>query len=106
MIRTDKLSDPTVRAVVDAINSGDRDKYFNLLAPDAVMTDDGSERDLHQWADNEIFISHGHMEVESQSNNGHDLIARYSNDMWGEMRTKWHFEIAGDKLRRIDTGQA
>ncbi|CAM5724049.1 hypothetical protein SALBM311S_00526 [Streptomyces alboniger] len=35
------------------------------------------------------------------------ILARYSNDTWGEMRTKWQFTVADDgKISRFETGQA
>ena len=49
-----------------AVNAGDRDAFFALLAPGATMSDDGSERNLEEWVDREIFSSDGRMEVESE----------------------------------------
>ncbi|MEU2429982.1 nuclear transport factor 2 family protein [Streptomyces sp. NPDC007861] len=105
-IRPDQLNDPAVRAFVKALNSGDRDAFLAALTPDATMSDDGSDRDLADWTDKEIFSSRGHMEVESQSADGRDLVARYRNETWGEMRTKWKFTVEGEKIARFDTGQA
>jgi hypothetical protein len=59
------VSDPTVSAFIDAINNHDKDAFYAILTPDATMSDDGSDRELRQWADREIFDSHGHLEVES-----------------------------------------
>ncbi|MFF4573728.1 nuclear transport factor 2 family protein [Streptomyces sp. NPDC001410] len=106
-IQPAKLSDPSVRAFVNAVNSHDREGFMSLLSPGATMADDGSDRDLAEWIDREIFTSHGHMEVDNESRGGRDLIARYRNDAWGEMRTKWHFEIEDDgRISRFETGQA
>lgn len=106
MIESERLSDPTVRAFVEAINGGDRDAFFALLAPGATMSDDGSERDLTEWVDREIFSSNGRMEVESESEDGRALVASYSNDTWGAMRTRWGFSVADGKISRFETGQA
>ncbi|MEV0171136.1 nuclear transport factor 2 family protein [Streptomyces sp. NPDC050803] len=106
-IQPAKLSDPAVRAFVSAVNAHDREAFMGLLAPDATMSDDGSDRDLTDWIDREIFSSHGHMEVDNESRGGRDLVARYRNDTWGEMRTRWHFEIEDDgRISRFETGQA
>jgi len=102
----DELTNPVVRELVGAINAGDRDRFFALLAPDATMSDDGTERDLNDWADREIFSSDGRMEVESQSDDGLELIANYTNSTWGSMRTRWRFTVDGHKVSRFDTGQA
>ncbi|MFG2885251.1 nuclear transport factor 2 family protein [Streptomyces sp. NPDC048297] len=106
-IQPAKLSDPAVRAFVTAVNSHDRERFLSLLAPDATMADDGSDRDLADWIDEEIFSSHGHMEVDKESHGGRSLVARYSNDTWGEMRTKWDFTVADDgRISRFETGEA
>lgn len=102
-----KLSDPTVRAFVSAVNAHDRDAFMALLADDATMSDDGSDRDLDDWTDREIFSSHGHMEVQRETDGGRSLVANYRNDTWGEMRTAWRFTVSEDgRISRFETGQA
>ncbi|MEJ8669085.1 nuclear transport factor 2 family protein [Streptomyces sp. NBC_01614] len=106
-IQTSKLSDPAVRAFVTAVNAHDREGFMSILAPGATMADDGNDRDLADWIEREIFSSHGHMEVDNESNRGRDLLANYRNDTYGEMRTRWHFEVEGDgRISRFETGQA
>jgi len=56
--------------------------------------------------DREIFSAHGHINVEHEEENGLHLRAGYRNDTWGEMSTYWRFQVTGDKISRIDTGQA
>ncbi|GGT03324.1 nuclear transport factor 2 family protein [Streptomyces cinerochromogenes] len=106
-IQPAKLSEPAVRAFVHAVNAHDREGFMSLLAPGATMADDGLDRDLAEWTDREIFSSHGHMEVDNESDGGRTLLARYSNDTWGEMRTKWNFTVDDDgRISRFETGQA
>jgi hypothetical protein len=106
MIELDQLNDPVVREFVTAVNAGDRGAFFALLAPGATMSDDGSERDLEEWVDREIFSSSGHMDVESPSDDGRSLAVTYSNSTWGAMRTAWKFDVDGDKVSSFETGQA
>jgi hypothetical protein len=106
MIPTDQLQDPAVRELVAAINAGDRERFFAALAPGATMSDDGTERDLEAWVDREIFSAEGRMEVESESEGGRALVARYTNSTYGEMRTRWRFEVEDGKVTRFETGQA
>ncbi|MFJ7155512.1 nuclear transport factor 2 family protein [Streptomyces sp. NPDC101118] len=102
-----KLSDPAVAAFVAAVNSHDRQAFFDLLTTDATMSDDGSERDLKEWTDREIFDSNGHMDVQTESDGGRALVVGYRNDTWGEMRTAWRFTVTpGGKVSRFETGQA
>jgi hypothetical protein len=70
------------------------------------MSDDGSERDLEEWVDREVFSSDGRMEVESQSDDGRSLIVNYTNSTYGTMRTHWEFRVEGEKVSRFETGQA
>ncbi|MGV9451063.1 nuclear transport factor 2 family protein [Streptomyces sp. NPDC003635] len=106
-IQPKNLSDPAVRDFVAAVNAHDRAAFMDLLTPDATMADDGTDRDLDDWIDREIFSSNGHLEVDRESDGGHALLARYRNDTWGEMRTRWRFEVDDNgKIRRFETGQA
>jgi hypothetical protein len=99
-------SNPVVRALVAAINSGDRDAFTATLTPDATLSDDGRERDLGEWIDREIFTANGHFSLESEEAGGLAMRVRFRNDTWGEMTTFWRFEVTGDKISGIETGQA
>jgi hypothetical protein len=102
----DELADPVVRAFVEAVNAGDREAFFALLADGATMADDGSDRNLQEWVDREIFSSDGRMEVDSQSDDGRSLVVSYTNSTYGTMRTNWEFFVEGGKIGRFETGQA
>ncbi|MGY3201355.1 nuclear transport factor 2 family protein [Streptomyces sp. TE5632] len=106
-IQTSRLSDPAVRAFVTTVNNHDREGFMALLAPGATMADDGDDRDLTDWIDREVFSSHGHMDVDNESDDGRSLLVRYRNDTWGEMRTRWSFTVDDDgRISRFETGQA
>lgn len=102
----DDVTDSAVRALIEAINAGDRDAFFGLLTEDATLSDDGTERDLVAWVDREIFDANGHLEVESATEEGRALIASYRNDTYGTMRTSWRFEVRDSRIARIEAGQA
>lgn len=106
MIPAEQLSDPAVRALVAAINANDAAAFRAALTADATMSDDGTDRDLDEWADREIFSAGGRMDVESEDDGGRSLVARYRNDTWGEMRTAWRFTVRDGKVARFETGQA
>lgn len=106
MMKPGALTDPAVRAFVAAVNAGDQAAFQAVLAEDATMSDDGSDRDVREWTAREIFDDNGHMEVEEQSADGRELVVRYRNDTWGEMRTFWRFVVSADKVSRFETGQA
>jgi hypothetical protein len=106
MTGMDAVADPAVRALIAAVNGGDRAAFFAALTPGASMSDDGTDRDLAAWADREIFTVHGHMEVVSATDEGRSLVADYRNDTWGRMRTRWAFTVNDGKVSRFETGQA
>ncbi|MFJ2782923.1 nuclear transport factor 2 family protein [Streptomyces sp. NPDC093249] len=105
-LSVDQLSDPAVRAFVTALNANDRAAFRGALAPGATMSDDGSDRDLAEWTEREVFSSGGHMEIESEADGGLELVALYRNDTWGEMRTSWRFTVTDGAVARFETGQA
>lgn len=103
-----KANNSVVEAFVAAINKGDRGAFTATLTQDATMSDDGAERDLGQWADNEIFDVNGHFAIETQDSDGLSMLARFRNDTWGEMKTRWRFVLShdGTRIARFETGQA
>jgi hypothetical protein len=103
---TNRISDPAVRAFIDALNAGDRTAFRAALTPDATMSDDGTDRDLTEWTEREIFTTRGHLEVESAEDEGRRFVANYANSTWGAMRTRWRFEVRDGKVARFETGQA
>lgn len=106
MTSTEEIKDPVVNAVVAAINAGDRDAFFAALTEDATLSDDGTERDLVDWVDREIFLANGHLAVVTAADEGRGLVADYRNDTFGEMRTSWRFTVTDGKVSRIEAGQA
>ncbi len=106
-IQVARLSDPAVRAFVTAVNAHDRGALRALLAPGATMSDDGSDHDVDDWAEREIFSARGHINVDNESRGGRALLARYRNDTWGEMRTRWLFTVGDDgRISHFETGGA
>ncbi|MFI6596700.1 nuclear transport factor 2 family protein [Nonomuraea sp. NPDC050536] len=99
-------NNPVVAEAIDAINNGDRAAFVATLTPDATMSDDGSERDLGEWIDKEIFDVNGRFAIETQGQDGLGMMVRFRNDTWGEMKTRWRFEVGNGKITRFETGQA
>jgi hypothetical protein len=104
-VSSQQPSNTVVGRLVAAINNGDRDAFLAALSPNARLTDDGNPRSLIDWINREIFSVHGHLAVEREEEQGLCLTARYRNDTRGEMPTYWRFQLEGDKISRIDTGQ-
>jgi hypothetical protein len=65
-MKAEELTNPIVRAVVTAMRDGDRKVFFDAFSPSAKLTDDDNSQPLVEWADREIFQSHGRLDVESE----------------------------------------
>ncbi|UGY94587.1 nuclear transport factor 2 family protein [Streptomyces gobiensis] len=101
-----ELSHDAVRAFVDAVNARDRAAFKAVLTDGATMSDVGVEHDLTEWAEREIFTSRAQMEVTSETDGGLSLVARYRNDIWGEIDTAWTFTVVDGRISRFETGPA
>ena len=97
---------PVVSRLIEAINSGDREGFLATLTPNATLSDDGTQRKLTDWIDREIFTANGHFTLQDADEDGLSMRVRFRNDTWGEMSTYWRFEVTGDKISKIETGQA
>jgi hypothetical protein len=106
MMPTSELVDPAVRAFVTALNANDPKAVRAAMTEDATMTDDGTPRLLGDWLQREVYDTHGRMDVTHQSSDGRNLIADYTNEQWGTMTTRWHFDVLDDRVAHFDTGQA
>ena len=103
---TDKLTNPTVKAAIEALQKGDRDAWASLFEADAKLFDDGSLRSLHKFNQealgNERFTS-----IDRVDNHGLDLTGGFHSKQWGDFRTYFRFQLSsGGKIQRLDIGQA
>lgn len=103
---TDNLTNPTVKAAIDALQEGDKLTWSSLFEPDAALFDDGQPRSLrrftHESLGHERFTS-----IERIENDGLDLTGSFHSDAWGDFRTYFRFRLASTgKIKRLDIGQA
>jgi ketosteroid isomerase-like protein len=107
-MNVDQLSNPIVKAAIEAMNDGNRAAWFALFAPDAVLTDDDSEQDFTQWSDTELFgKDKGRVTaIDKVENNGLMLYAKFHSDKWGNFKTFMRFKVEDGKITRLDVGQA
>ncbi|MGY0233723.1 nuclear transport factor 2 family protein [Longispora urticae] len=99
----DRLTDPVVRGVVEAMVEGDRDAFLAAFAPGAELTDDGQPQSLAAWADREIFRFHGRLHVDREEGGGRHLTGTFHSDQW-DMPTFWHFQLTDGRISRLDVG--
>jgi hypothetical protein len=105
-MNTDNLTNPTVKAAIEALQRGDREAWAGLFQPDARLYDDGSPRSLEKFTRDAL----GHerfTSIDNVENAGLDLIGGFHSDEWGDFRTYFRFQLAADgKIKRLDIGQA
>ena len=100
-MKAEEPTNPVVRAVVIAIRDDNRKAFFAAFAPSAELTDDGQPQPLAEWADREIFRSHGRLNVEREGNDGLELYGTFHPDQW-DMATVWRFQVSNGRVSRLD----
>jgi hypothetical protein len=106
MIDLASLTNPVVKAAIEALQSGSKEAWTALFVPGAEMFDDGSPRSLAQFTESAL----GHerfTKIERVENHGCDVYGQFHSDQWGNFRTYFKFHLTSDhKISRLDIGQA
>lgn len=105
-MRTDALTNATVKGAIDALQRGNRSTWLSFFEPDAQLFDDGSPRSLHQFTEDAL----GHerfTSIESVSRDGLEVIGGFHTVHWGDFKTYFRFHLSpSGKIARLDIGQA
>ena len=103
---TSVLSNPTVKAAIEALQTGDRKAWSSLFEAGAKLYDDGTPRSLEKFTRDAL----GHerfTSIDGVENNGLELTGAFHSDQWGDFRTYFKFRLsASGKIERLDIGQA
>lgn len=104
----DQLTNPTVRAAVQAMNDGDRAAWFRQFTSNPILTDDDNPRDFTAWSDSELFgkIRGWITSLDKVEDDGLLLYAKFHSDRWGDFKTTWKFSIRNGQIARLDVAQA
>lgn len=103
---TENLTNPTVRAAIEALQTSDRSAWSALFEHDCKLYDDCSPLSLDKFTEYalgyERFTS-----IKSVGNNGLDLVGQFHSDRWGDFRTYFRFQLSeSGKIECLDIGQA
>jgi hypothetical protein len=105
-MKTAALTNPTVKAAIEALQQGNRNAWSALFEPGAELYDDGSPRSLQEFTRDAL----GHerfTSIDRVENNGLDLTGAFHSDQWGDFKTYFRFRLsAAGKIKRLDIGQA
>jgi hypothetical protein len=103
---TDKLTNPTVKAAIDALQSGDRKAWAALFEADAKLSDDGIPRSLEKFSREALGREH-FTSIDLVENQGLDLVGNFHSEQWGDFRTYFRFHLSpGGKISRLEIGEA
>ena len=100
------LTNPTVRAAIEALQRGDRGLWASQFEAGAELYDDGSPRSLQKFTQEAL----GHerfTSIDRVENHGLDLTGGFHSDRWGNFRSYFRFQLSpAGKIKRLDIGQA
>lgn len=103
---TEKLTNPTAKAAIDALQRGDKTAWLALFSPDAQFFDDGSPRNFQRFSNDAI----GHerfTSIDKVENGGLEVFGHFHSDQWSDFKVYFKFQInAEGKIQRLDIGQA
>ena len=101
-----KLTNPTVRAAIEALQCGDVKAWESLFEADARLFDDGSPRSLSKFTQEAV----GHERftvIDRVDNHGLDVTGEFHSETWGDFRTYFRFQLsAAGRIKRLDIGEA
>jgi hypothetical protein len=106
-MNTEQLTNPLVKAAIEALNARDRQGWFSLFASDTTLTDDGNVREFTQWSDSELFGNDKAylMSIDRVEDNGLTIYGKFHSGRWGEFDTFMKFKVQDNKIIRLDVGQ-
>ena len=102
----DGIRDPAVRSAVEALNAREKGRWFELFSKGAEFSDDGIDRDLVKWCEDELFGSARAyiISIDKAEEGGRTFYARYHSDKWGDFKTFWRFVVKDGRICRLDVG--
>jgi hypothetical protein len=105
-MNTDKITNPTVKKAIDALQSGDKKAWFDLFTDDAELFDDGNKINFKSFS--EAALGHERFtSIDKVENNSLDLYGHFHSDKWGDFKTYFKFHINGNgKIDKLEIGQA
>jgi hypothetical protein len=92
-MKTDALTDPIIKAAIQALQNGDLRAWSALFEPDAELYDDGSPRSLKEFSRDAL----GHerfTSIDRVENSGPDLTGAFHSGQWGDFQTYFGSQLS------------
>lgn len=104
---TSKLSNPTVKSAIDALQANDKTAWYNHFTADAIFTDDGRTLNLKSFFDNAFNHKEKFLTFDKIENEGKDITGNFFAGQWGTFKVFFKFHVNDEgKITRLDIGQA
>ncbi|HEX2617848.1 MAG TPA: nuclear transport factor 2 family protein [Flavobacteriales bacterium] len=104
---TAALTNPTVKAAIDALNAHDQKAWEALFAPKATFSDDGNEGSLANFTANAFGKGQEHFtSIDKVEGGGLHVYGRFHSDTWGDFKTYFKFTVSDGRITRLEVGQA
>ena len=101
-----KISNPRVKAAIEAWQKGDATLWLSFFTPDAKLLDDGHPRDFKKFSTEAI----GHerfTSVDKVEDDGTSVYGHFHSDTWGDFKTYFKFKTNPEgKFYQLEIGQA
>jgi hypothetical protein len=103
-----KLTNPVVKAAIEALEKGDSKQWFSLFTKDAELYDDGHKQDFTIFSNSAFGKGNEHFtSIDKVENNGLYVYGHYHSDQWGDFKTYYKFHInKEEKITKLEVGQA
>lgn len=102
----EKLTQPAMRAAIDALQRGDHAAWTAAFEPGATLLDDGEPRDLAGFGRDAV----GHerfKSIDRVSANGLEIRGHFHTEKWGDFETYFRIVLGPHgKIVRLEIGQA
>jgi len=101
-----KISNKTVKAVIEAWQQGNSELWLSFFTEEAKLLDDGKIRNFKEFSTKaigpECFTS-----FEKVENNGLSVYGQFHSDTWGDFKTYFKFHInKEERISQLEIGQA
>jgi len=105
-METNKISNKTVKAAIEAWQQGNSELWLSLFTEDAKLLDDGKIRNFKEFSIKAI----GHERFTSfykVENDGLSIYGQFHSDTWGDFKTYFRFYINKEgQIYKLEIGQA
>jgi len=105
-METNRISNKTVKAAVEAWQQGNSELWLSFFTEDAKLLDDGNSRNFKKFSTEAI----GHERFTSfdkVENNGLSIYGQFHSDTWGDFKTYFKFYINKEgRIYKLEIGQA